>query len=152
MINQIHLWVVDSGATNHICITLTSMHNIRLCKYPINVTLPNGQQTQVRHIGSVYINSHITLHDVLYIPPFAYNLLSVSKLGSHLPLSVLFRHFHATFRTNIRGLHMETSVMVCMSSSRRNQHHRQSLFQSTTTIITFGMQDLGILHILLYKK
>ena len=98
MLNQTHLWVVDSGATDHICITLTSMHNIRLCNHPIYVTLPNGQHTKVRQIGSVYINNHITLHDVLYIPSFSYNLLSVSKLGSHLPLSVLFTPFSCYFQ------------------------------------------------------
>jgi hypothetical protein len=98
MVNQLHLLVVDSGATDQICITLTSMHNVRLCKYPIYVTLPNGQQTQVRHIGSVYINASITLHDVMYIPSFAYNLLSVSKLGTHLPLSVLFTPFSCYFQ------------------------------------------------------
>ncbi|GKE31824.1 cysteine-rich receptor-like protein kinase 8 [Tanacetum coccineum] len=35
-------WVVDSGATDHICITLTIMHNIQTCNPPILITLPNG--------------------------------------------------------------------------------------------------------------
>ncbi|PWA96217.1 hypothetical protein CTI12_AA041970 [Artemisia annua] len=92
------LWVVDSGATDHVCISLTLMHNIHICTQPIFVTLPNGQQTQVTQIGSVHINSAITLHDVLYIPSFSYNLLSVSKLGTHIPLSILFTPFSCYFQ------------------------------------------------------
>ncbi|GJV99862.1 cysteine-rich receptor-like protein kinase 8 [Tanacetum coccineum] len=85
---------VDSGATDHICITLTSMYNVRLCKHPIYITLPNGHHTQVRHIGSVYINPSITLHDVmtstrgLLMEPSVMVSTSLSKRNqhqSHLP-------------------------------------------------------------------
>ena len=55
LINQLYLWVVDSGATDHVCISLTLMHNIQLCSQPIYVTLPNGQNTIVTQVGSVHI-------------------------------------------------------------------------------------------------
>ncbi|GKC84502.1 hypothetical protein Tco_1140219 [Tanacetum coccineum] len=98
LINQKYLWVVDSGATDHVCYSLTLMHNVQICTQPILVTLPNGQQTHVTKTGPVHINSAITLHDVLYIPSFSYNLLSVSKLGSHIPLSILFTPFSCYFQ------------------------------------------------------
>nr|GEW83058.1 uncharacterized mitochondrial protein AtMg00810-like [Tanacetum cinerariifolium] len=98
LINQRFLWVVDSGATDHVCIALSSIHNIQICTQPIYVTLPNGQHTKVTKIGSIHINSAITLHDVLYIPAFSYNLLSVSKLSTHLTLSILFTPFSCYFQ------------------------------------------------------
>lgn len=98
LISQKLLWVVDSGATDHVYISLTSMHNIQICTQPIYVTLPNGQHTLVTKVGSVYINPAITLHDVLYITSFSYNLLSVSKLGTHIPLSILFTPFSCYFQ------------------------------------------------------
>ncbi|GJT89624.1 hypothetical protein Tco_1078469 [Tanacetum coccineum] len=35
LINQKFLWVVDSGGTDHDCISLTSTHNIQICSQPI---------------------------------------------------------------------------------------------------------------------
>ena len=49
-------------------------------------------------MGLVHINPVITLEDVLYIPSFSYNLLSVSKLGTHIPLSILFTPFSCYFQ------------------------------------------------------
>lgn len=57
-------WIIDSGATDHISITLKIMHNLRHCHTPILVSLPNGQTVKVTIIGSVKINAHITLHNV----------------------------------------------------------------------------------------
>nr|GFB14124.1 cysteine-rich RLK (receptor-like protein kinase) 8 [Tanacetum cinerariifolium] len=71
LISHRYLWVADSGAIDHVCISITLMHNIQICTQPIYVTLPNGQTTYVTHIGSVFINSAITLYNVLSIPLFA---------------------------------------------------------------------------------
>ncbi|PWA93616.1 hypothetical protein CTI12_AA069020 [Artemisia annua] len=71
---------IDSGASDHIAITLDIMSNIYSFTKPIYVTLPNGQNTKVTQYGSVTLNAHLTLHNVLYIPTFSYNLISVSQL------------------------------------------------------------------------
>lgn len=73
-------WIIDSGATYHISITLTLMHNIHTLTTPVLVSLPNGQTVKVTTYGSVTINAQITLHNVFYIPSFTYNIISVSKL------------------------------------------------------------------------
>ncbi|GJV32059.1 hypothetical protein Tco_1392459 [Tanacetum coccineum] len=41
------IWIIDSGATDHICTSLTLMHNIITCITPIFIYLPNGQTTKV---------------------------------------------------------------------------------------------------------
>lgn len=81
MVNYKLAWVVDNGATYHISISLTVMHNMHICNPPILITLPNGQTMEVTQCGSVTINSDITLTNMLYIPTFSYNLLSVSILA-----------------------------------------------------------------------
>ncbi|GJT81637.1 cysteine-rich receptor-like protein kinase 8 [Tanacetum coccineum] len=45
-------WVVDSGATDHICITLSLMFNIIHLTIPIIISLPNGHTLTVTTIGS----------------------------------------------------------------------------------------------------
>lgn len=61
------IWIIDSGATYHICISLGLMHNI-------TVSLPYGHKTQVYYAGSVHLTPTLTIHEVLYIPTFTYNL------------------------------------------------------------------------------
>lgn len=54
------------------------------------VHLPNDTITKVTHIGDIALNSKITLSNVLYIPSFKCNLLSVSTLARISNISVIF--------------------------------------------------------------
>ncbi|GJT87900.1 hypothetical protein Tco_1069617 [Tanacetum coccineum] len=78
--NSYLIWIVDSGATDHIFISLTHMHNITNLKTPILITLPNGQTVKVNITRSVHLTNSLTLHNVLYIPSFTYNLITISQL------------------------------------------------------------------------
>lgn len=74
------LWILDTGATDHISFNLsafTSYHNI----VPISVTLLNGSQLSASISGSIKLTPSLTLHNVLYIPSFNVNLISVAKLS-----------------------------------------------------------------------
>lgn len=82
-------WIIDFGATNHVCCTHTSFSDL----HPITtiaVTLPNGLSVTVTQAGTVKLSSSLTLHGVLYIPSFSFNLISVSCLTSSLSCSVKF--------------------------------------------------------------
>lgn len=72
---NLSLWVLDTGATEHITFNLdlfTSYHSI----IPVYVALPNGT-----HItASISISHSLTLYNVLYIQTFHVNLISVTKL------------------------------------------------------------------------
>ncbi|XP_071708326.1 uncharacterized protein [Rutidosis leptorrhynchoides] len=144
-------WVVDSGATDHVSTSLSNMHNVHTYHKPIFVTLPNGHNTQVTNYGSVTINSAITLHDVLYIPSFSYNLLSVSKLGKDLPLSVLFTPLSCYFQDHNKRIAHGTlcnalyHIQQVKTSPQRsqasiNQLHQDMLHQ---LMLNSGTQDLA---------
>lgn len=61
---------------------------------PQLIGLPNGNNTFVRYIGDVSIHESITLHGVLYVPDFKYNLVSVPKLTSQLHTFAIFTDPH----------------------------------------------------------
>ena len=44
------------------------------------VQLPNGELAQVTHIGTVVLSSSLILKNVLCVPSFSFNLLSISSL------------------------------------------------------------------------
>ena len=83
------LWIVDSGASRHIC----SNANMFLSLKPVwnsTVTLPNNASIPIRLYGDVQIVSNFILKDVLFIPQFNYNLISVSSLTTTSGLTVIF--------------------------------------------------------------
>ncbi|KAK6128183.1 hypothetical protein DH2020_038072 [Rehmannia glutinosa] len=82
-------WVVDSGASRHICCTASDFSSL----HPISkstVTLPNNSTLHAHFAGNIQLNSHLTLTDVLFLPQFHFNLLSVSSLTSMSNLKVTF--------------------------------------------------------------
>ncbi|CAN1147768.1 Retrovirus-related Pol polyprotein from transposon RE1, partial [Linum perenne] len=84
-----HSWIIDTGASDHITCSLDHFSSYESIN-PLPVTLPTGNSVHATHIGTVSLSSKIVLHRVLYIPQFAFNLLSVSRLTSDLPVSFIF--------------------------------------------------------------
>lgn len=67
------------------------MHNINILCPPLSVNFQNGNVVLVTHTGSVTLHSlSIVLREVLFIPSFAFNLLSIGKLSSQLESVVYF--------------------------------------------------------------
>ena len=56
----------------------------------VKVALPNGERVDVKLTGETKINEQISLKNVLYLPDFNCNLVSISKLARELNCSVVF--------------------------------------------------------------
>ncbi|XP_019181692.1 PREDICTED: uncharacterized protein LOC109176758 [Ipomoea nil] len=69
-------WIVDSGATHHIVCDLKLLSTQERV-HNLHVKLPNGQQAAITYTGSVYLSDDFILNNVLYVPGFHYNLISV---------------------------------------------------------------------------
>lgn len=71
-------WILDTGATDHMVYSTDSLTTNRRV---INrtVSLSNGAIAAVTHIGSLHV-ANFVLHDVLCVPSFKLNLISISKL------------------------------------------------------------------------
>lgn len=80
-------WIVDSGATCHMCNDDKLFVKLRSLKQPLEVTLGDGCAVEATGQGTVVLEmastsgkmSRCKLHEVLYVPDLSYNLLSVSK-------------------------------------------------------------------------
>ena len=85
-------WIVDTGATNHMASSLELLNKLSVNKLGYNrtVELPNGDETKVTHTGLSSISDGSTISNVLYVPEFKFNLLSVSKLTKELQCSASF--------------------------------------------------------------
>lgn len=71
------VWIVDSGATNHMVSNMNIFikGSVSKLQIPKIVYLPNGGTTQVTHVGSCALTDRSVISNVFYLPDFKYNLM-----------------------------------------------------------------------------
>jgi len=85
-----NIWIVDSGASDHMVFDKGLLHNVKNLANPILITLPNGNKIKVSQFGDLRIGKNLVLHNVLFVPYFQFNLLLVKKLSQQLKCEVVF--------------------------------------------------------------
>lgn len=70
-------WIIDSGATHHVSHDKDLFESLS-DSLNRSVTLPIGQNINIKGIGQIRLNEYLRLTNVLYIPDFRLNLLSIS--------------------------------------------------------------------------
>ena len=73
-------WIIDSGATDHICANKSMFTSLESFDKPHLIGLPNGQSLHLSQNGTVPIHETVVLPQVLYLPEFKHNLISVAKI------------------------------------------------------------------------
>lgn len=84
------LWIVDTGATDHMVMPQCDLFNIKKLAKPIPIGFGEDQTTLVHTYGSFHLSENITIHQVLQVPTFNVNLLSVSQLTKDTGQKVIF--------------------------------------------------------------
>lgn len=74
-------WIIDSGASDHMTGSLGLLLNLVHQNHNSKINLTIGETSFISHKGLVCISPSLTLKDVLHIPNFKHNLLSVQKLS-----------------------------------------------------------------------
>jgi hypothetical protein len=86
-VSQKEGWIVDSGATSHMCKDRSSFTELHTLEEPLDVKLGDGHSLKATDKGTVILNMRLPngktrkckLNNVLYVPSLSCNLLSVSK-------------------------------------------------------------------------
>jgi len=82
-------WIIDSGATDHVASSLHWFKTYSKIDLVV-IHLPNRTTITAHHSGTVKLSPYFVLHNVLYVPFFHFNLISISKLVSTLRYSLTF--------------------------------------------------------------
>ncbi|KAF7819698.1 uncharacterized protein G2W53_025153 [Senna tora] len=83
-------WIIDSGASSHISGSLQLFSSLRDVNNKNTVSLPDGTVKKVKYMGEVQLTAKIILKDVLYVPDFHYNLISVHRLAEGGQIQFVF--------------------------------------------------------------
>ena len=87
-VNKNDSWIIDSGATCHMCNNSNAFSEYSTLKQPQEISLGDGHIVKATGKGTVLLKIAIgksqfqkcELKDVLFVPELSYNLLSVSKV------------------------------------------------------------------------
>ena len=81
-------WIIDSGASHHICASLHWFHSYSEIN-PMIIKLPNGNHVTTKYAGTVVFSSSFSITNVLYVPTFTVNLISFFSIMDHWTLEPL---------------------------------------------------------------
>lgn len=87
---DVDTWIMDSGATDHMTATLCLLSNVKEMSSHQTIKLPTGDTSMISHIGDVLLSNGLKLNEVLYVPKFNHNLLSIHKLAHDNKCQVVF--------------------------------------------------------------
>ncbi|GJS73702.1 retrovirus-related pol polyprotein from transposon TNT 1-94 [Tanacetum coccineum] len=77
---RINQWIIDTGASDDMCPHITLFSTTFILTQPITIHLPDGTSKLVTTAGHIQLTPSVMLFNVLYVPEFKFNLLSVGKL------------------------------------------------------------------------
>jgi hypothetical protein len=92
------LWVIDLGVTDHMSNKLTNFSDFTFFSTPAYVSVANGKGVPVKGKGKMKLVSHTVNSDVLYVPSFPFQLLSIKKLTTSLNCEVIFSPYKVIFQ------------------------------------------------------
>ena len=75
-----NIWIVDSGATSHVCAQREMFANVTKEGTPQSILVGNGEVVVAKESGTVALAENVELQNVLYCPELKVNLISVPRL------------------------------------------------------------------------
>lgn len=126
-------WILDSGATNHMTPHKHLLHDIIPLVKPFLVTLPNGYKVKVITTGSLHPRHDITLLNVLRVPSFHFNLISIHQLITQLNCIAVLTKFHCS----LQGPSLKRSLVIGKAAGRLYYLHPDAdLFPTSTPALS----------------
>lgn len=146
-------WIVDSGATDHMCHDLSFFQSYKEITGNFNtITIPDGKQVHITHQGVLKFNNDITLTDVLYVPDFKFNLISIPKLCKDLQCEVVFSDLGCSLQGPLmRPLPLGKMVngLYYLEDTLTHSIHPSSIHPSCSSSIGNGSSFKGVVKNLL---
>ncbi|XP_048494780.1 uncharacterized protein LOC125494928 [Beta vulgaris subsp. vulgaris] len=106
------IWIMDSGATDHMAFDDKLFIHKRKLSKSVKIGLPDGTCSYVSEIGDVDVFPNLVLKDVLYVPIFKHNLISVGKLIDDAAIEVIFRSHECIFLIPNTTHHLGTAPKI----------------------------------------
>lgn len=117
-------WIIDYGASSHICCNPELLHTTYKLDKPTVIYLPDGSCRSVAFAGTARVSKDISLVDVLYVTCFTHNLLSVAQLVHIVGLKCIFYPTHCIFQKE------QTNELVGVGKMKGNLYFIESVLEN----------------------
>lgn len=94
-------WIVDSGASDYMTPHFSVLMNTQQLPGNQHINLPNGEKIVVAKKGQMFLAPSLTLDNVLCVPSFKHNLLSVQRLLTNNNCEVVFHPTYCTITDKV---------------------------------------------------
>ncbi|KAL2898939.1 Zinc finger CCHC domain-containing protein 18 [Bienertia sinuspersici] len=88
--NEINLWIVDFGASDHMVGNRDILIDIKILKKTYRGWITRGSMKKVEEMGNAKFPMGLKLENVLVLPDFKHNLLSVGKVLESKDFEIVF--------------------------------------------------------------
>ena len=127
-------WLVDSGATSHMCNNRNLFKQVRDLDSAETITLGDGRNLEVKSVGTVELEMLLpdgpsrscSLQKVLYVPELAYNLVSVSRATE--------ARKHVTFSKNGCEFSNEHGQITAFATKQGSLYHLELCRKSQESV------------------
>ena len=96
-------WIINSGASSHMTGTSSLLSSYHPTPSHPPITIADGRPCPLQGRGTTRVTPSLSLHQILYVPGFPVNLLSISAITRALPCTVTFFPFHCIFHDLYTG-------------------------------------------------
>ncbi|KAL2938470.1 Retrovirus-related Pol polyprotein from transposon RE1 [Bienertia sinuspersici] len=97
-------WIIDSGAIDHICSDLGLFDSYeKFDKRPNTITVADGKNITVEHIGNINFQNGIKLDKVLHVPGVQFNLISTHTLCKDINCEIIFTNDKCVLQDKSQG-------------------------------------------------
>ncbi|XP_074352312.1 uncharacterized protein LOC141691472 [Apium graveolens] len=97
-------WIVDFGASEHMTPHHSAIFNPSYLLSNQRIQLPTGDSVIISHSGQAQLIPDLALYNVLCVPIFQHNLLSVQKLIKDGKFNIIFHSTHCEIDDKTTGL------------------------------------------------
>ena len=126
-------WIIDLGASSHMTGTSSLLSSYHPTPSHPPLTIADGRPCRVQGRGTNRVTPSLWLHQILYVPRFLVNLLSISAITRALPYIVTLFPFHCIF--------YDLYTRRRISLGRENG---QSIYELVANELSSGLQALFV--------
>lgn len=108
------------------------------------IVIPYGRQVPILHIGSVKLQDDTIFHNVLHIPQFQYNLISVQRLCTDMNCSMSFDGHICVIQD-----HLQKGKQILLGRSQGGLYNTSGSYQGKSDNTSFLniKEDLSVCHL-----
>ncbi|KAL2232264.1 UNVERIFIED_CONTAM: Retrovirus-related Pol polyprotein from transposon RE1 [Sesamum indicum] len=140
-------WIVDTGATSHMSGNVKLFQSLTTLTNSKQIRLPDNSIILATHKGDIRLCANLMLTNVLFVPHFAHNLLSVSQFCNSHQVKFSFLGSFCMMQD------LKTNRILALGKQHRQLYHlgrksfvAASVYSDSHALLSSSVDDFSLWH------